>query len=45
VRTEADELKYFSIGFSVDQHQVGLDVAVSVILPVTRQQMIAVLIS
>lgn len=45
VRTETDELNYFSIGLWVNQHQVGFDVAVSMVLPITCQQMIAVLIS
>jgi hypothetical protein len=40
VRAEADKLKIFIVGFAVDQDQVGLDVAVPMIVPVTRQRVI-----
>ncbi len=42
VGTKADELQHFGIGLPVDQHEVGLDVAVAAILPVADQRMVAV---
>jgi hypothetical protein len=34
VRTETDKLKYCGIGLAVNQNQVGLDVAVTVVFPI-----------
>lgn len=37
MRAEAHELQYLVIRLAVDQQQVGLDVTVSVVLPVAGQ--------
>ena len=44
MRTETDELEYVVVRFSVDQDQVGLDVTIPVVLPITTERMIVVLV-
>ncbi len=41
MRAETHKLQHCVIRFSVDQHQVGLDVAVTVVFPVAGQRMVA----
>ena len=41
MRAEANEPQSVVIGFLVDQHQVGLYVAIAVIFPVARKRMVA----
>ena len=38
MRTKPDKFKTRVIGFAVDQHQVGLDVTIAVIFPLTSQR-------
>ena len=40
--TEPDEAQSVRIGFMVDQHQVRLHVAITVVLPVAGERMVAV---
>ena len=42
MRAETDELQYSVIRFAINQHQVRLDVAVPVILPIAVQRVVAV---
>jgi hypothetical protein len=42
VRAKPNELQRRIIWLSIDQHQVGLDVAIPVILPLARKRMVAV---
>lgn len=42
VRTEADQAQSVGIRLLVDQHQIGFDVAVSMIVPIAAQRVIAV---
>ena len=42
MRAKAHQAQRVSIGLLVDQHQVGLDVAIPVILPVPGQRVVAV---
>ena len=44
VRSDADELQYRVVRLSIDQHQIWLDVAISVILPIASQRVVAVLL-
>jgi len=44
MRTETHKLQHCVIRFSVDQHQVGFDVAVTVVFPVAGQRMVAMLL-
>ena len=42
MRAEAHQAQRVGVGLLVDQHQVGLDVAIPVILPVPGQRVVAV---
>lgn len=43
MRPETDELQGIVVGLAVNQHQIGLDVAIAVVFPVANQRVIAVL--
>lgn len=40
--TEANEIEMSGIGFAVDQDQIGSDVAVPMVLPLTGKRVVAV---
>lgn len=40
MRAHANELQRFCVRLPVDQHQVRLDVAITVILPIARERMV-----
>lgn len=40
MRAKANELQRLRVRLSVDQHQIGLDVAIPVILPIARAWMV-----
>ncbi len=42
MRTKTDQIKIFVIWFTVNQYQIRLDMAVSVIRPVARKRMVEV---
>lgn len=42
VRTQTHQIKLLVVRLAVDQHQIGLDVTVSVILPLPGQTMVAI---
>ena len=42
MRAEPDQIEMIRVGFAIDQHEIGPDMAVAVILPPTRQLMILV---
>ncbi len=44
VRSNPDELQHGVIRFSIDQHQVRLDVAIPVVFPFTCQGMVSILL-
>src|SRR3546814_12983446 len=43
MRAKAREAQRFVVGLGVDQHQIGLDVAIAVARPIAAQIMVAVL--
>jgi hypothetical protein len=45
VRAEANELQHGVIWLAINQHQIRLDVAISVVFPVACQRVVAVLLS
>lgn len=40
MRAEANELQRFCVRLPVNQHQIRLDVAITVILPIARERMV-----
>jgi hypothetical protein len=42
MRTYADELQNLSVRLAVDQQQVGLEVALSMVAPVSSQRVVAI---
>jgi len=42
MRAETNELQHSLVRFSINQHQVGLDVTITVILPVAGQRVVVV---
>jgi len=42
VRTQAHKLQQLSVWFSIDQHQIRLDVAIPVVFPIARERMVTV---
>lgn len=42
MRAKPNELQCLSVWLSINQHQVGLDVAISMVVPVASQRMVAV---
>jgi len=42
VQTQTDELQNVSIRLAIDQQQIGLKVALSMVAPVSSQRMVAI---
>ncbi len=42
MRAKSNELQCLGVGLSIDQHQVGFDVAIPMIFPIASECMVAV---